>query len=279
MLLSVMTISAMDSQDVPDNPPGPRPIAIEVFHLITPNGHLVFQRAVFAQPDVEANQHPEDSAVLPPHHPHPFGNLPPLMTMMALLSDSGLMLNMLDPNSEEQRDRRNEGDVPTTETRPNEIHGLADKDKTCSICIDLEIDYALPCGHTFCDPCVKKFCSLTPDNLRCPNCRHRFDNKYKITDEDRLQALRGSEYTPAQLRHHENDDLRAAYPEERAQESQPEPSNENTQQINMACDQPAEDARIPTEKPNAEEDGKSVECGNSTDDCQREECDSGCSIM
>ena len=48
--------------------------------------------------------------------------------------------------------------------------------KLCSICLSNELAYFLsPCGHTFCDQCVKRIA-----NERCYICRQSFNSKHKL---------------------------------------------------------------------------------------------------
>ncbi len=50
--------------------------------------------------------------------------------------------------------------------------GLVTIGEECPICSDCEDNFLLPCGHTFCKPCVVK--SALPE-AKCPMCRSEFD--------------------------------------------------------------------------------------------------------
>ncbi len=55
------------------------------------------------------------------------------------------------------------------------IHENTDKEPLCSICLNEQVQYVLgPCGHTFCEGCVRK------QTIQCFMCRGNIQNRVKL---------------------------------------------------------------------------------------------------
>lgn len=58
--------------------------------------------------------------------------------------------------------------LPNSEEEKEDREGL-----TCAVCLDVYVcpHVCRPCGHSFCEPCLRTIASKQPTNTPCPLCR------------------------------------------------------------------------------------------------------------